>query len=261
MIIVTHAREFGTIQIVEYKLEFIPGTVRWVLSELKEKHPSVSSIFESTNLLTFYSLENINAFTDLFSGLRITCAGEKNSLNLYRRKWRKEFVPAGVNPAFAYVMCEVAEINKTDVVLDPFCGGGTIPITAALYFHPKQVIASDISGTAIDITEKNLVRSGIKNIMVFRSNVSKLKLGEKSISKIITNLPFGIREKTHDKNIEIYRNFAQISGKILARDGRIVALTQEVHLFQGIFNKFGFVKVVDYPIEQGGLKPHIFVYR
>lgn len=251
---------FGTIQIMEYKLEFIPGTTKWVLDELKEKHPSVNLVSESENLLMFDSTENINVFSDILGGLRITRAGDKNSLNLYRREWRKEFVPAGINPALAYILCRLAKITTDDVILDPFCGGGTIPITAALNFNPKQVIASDISGKAIDVTERNLARADVKNSMVFRSDVSKLKLGAESVSKIITNLPFGIREKTHDKNIEIYRHFAQIAKKILCPEGKIIILTQEIRLLQEIFKKFNFEKLADYPIEQGGLKPHIFIY-
>lgn len=251
---------FGTIQMMEYSLEFIPGTAKWVLDELNVKHSSVNLVSKSENLLIFESSEETNAFSDILGGLRITQAGEKNSLNLYRREWRKEYVPAGINPSLAYIMCEIAEVTERDVVLDPFCGGGTIPITAALYFNPKQVIASDISGKAIDITERNLARTNVRKVMVFRSDVSKLKLGTGSVSKIITNLPFGIREKTHDKNTEIYKHFAQVAKRVLSSGDRIIVLTQEIRLLSEILNGLGFKKLADYLIEQGGLRPHIFVF-
>lgn len=246
---------------MKYEIEFITGTHKWVIDELKFKHPTTRIISELGGQLAFESDEELNSFANIFSALRITRDGDKNSLNLYRREWRKEFVPAGINPALAYVMCEVAEIKATDVVLDPFCGGGTIPVTVAAYFKPKQIIASDLSGKAIDITQRNITRAKVKNIMVFRSDVSMLKLGAGSISKIITNLPFGIREKSHDQNIKIYENFAAISKKALSATGKIVLLTQEIKLIEQIFNDKGFKKVADYPVDQGGLRPHIFVFE
>lgn len=245
---------------MQYHLQIIKGTESFVLEELKEKH-SIVSIQKVGEEIIFTSDETPESFSLILSGLRITTEGSKNSLNLYRREWRKEFVPAGINPALAYILCKLAKITANDVILDPFCGGGTIPITAALHFNPKQVIASDISGKAIDIAERNLERANLKKIMVFRSDVSKLKLGAESVSKIITNLPFGIREKTHDKNIEIYKHFAKAAQRILKPDGLIVVLTQEITLLQEIFNTLGFKKVADFPIEQGGLKPHIYIYN
>lgn len=246
---------------MKYILEFIPGTEVWVRKELEEKHSESKLMEIKNNLIILQSDEKLELFSDLLSGIRINLEGEPNSLNLYRRDWRKEFVPAGINPALAYVMCQIADSNEDDVVLDPFCGGGTIAISASLYFPIKQVMASDISGKAIDITTRNVEKAGIKNIMVFRSDVAKLKLGKNSVTKIITNLPFGIREKTHDKNIKIYSDLAKIAKNVLSGNGLIVVLTQELQLLQEIFAKSELLKIGDYPIEQGGLKPHIFVYK
>lgn len=244
-----------------YKLEFIPGTEVWVEEELCKQHPNIKIKKKAKNELIFESSEDIDAFRDILCGLRIRGENHKNDLNLFRREWRRGFVPAGINPALAYVLCQIAGIKSDDVVLDPFCGGGTIAITVSSYFQPKQVIASDISGKAIDITENNILLAETQNIMVFRSDVSKLKLGKDSISKVITNLPFGIREKSHEKNIIIYENFAKKLQSALKSNGEAIILTQEIKLVQDVFRKYGFQKIGDYPIEQGGLKPHIFIFK
>jgi tRNA (guanine6-N2)-methyltransferase len=246
---------------MKYTLDFIKGTEKWVLDELASKHPDIKILEKGIDMVIFSSVNSITNFKDILGGIRITPENSKNSINLFRRNWRKEFVPAGINPALAYIMCEIAEIREDDVILDPFCGGGTIPITASLYFNPKKVIASDISGKAIEITQKNASNAGIQNISIFRSDVGRLNLSENSISKIITNLPFGIREKSHLENLEIYNDFAKLLSVILVENGKAIILTQELSLLQETLLNVGIKKIEDYPINQGGLKPHIFVFK
>lgn len=251
-----------------YKLEIIPGTAEYVLEELNLKHPD--SVIKKTKKksIEFESNEDdIDTFNDLLSVLRIE---KENGLirNLFRREWRKYTSPAGVNPALAYILCIVSEVNEKDKVIDPFCGGGTIALTAAVYFNPEKVFASDISGNAVDMTSRNageinkmkIVKLNSKNFVVFRSNVSQLKLQEGSVNKIISNLPFGIRSKSHDENIKIYREFEIKANKLLSSGDTVTVLTQEKDLIQNTFNKHFRIKK-EFDVDQGGLIPKVFVFE
>lgn len=246
---------------MKYHLKIIPGTGKWVKDELLEKHSGVLVVKNFKDSILFESEENIDCFRDLMSCLRITTVDGKITRNLFRRQWRLEFVPAGVNPALAYVLCRIAQIESKEVVLDPFCGAGTIAISSGLYFGPKMVIASDISGKAIDKTKKNIESSGLKRIMVFASDVGRLKLGKNSVDKIVTNLPFGIRVSDSQKNEKIYSDFLKMSKRVLKSDGVAVALTMESRLLKKIAVENGFGIVGDFEVEQGGLLPHIFVLK
>lgn len=142
-------------------------------------------------------------------------------------------------------------------------GGGTIPITASLYFKTKKVIASDLSGKAVDITRENFKTAEItkEKFVVFRSNVSMLKLPKEYVSKVITNLPFGVRTGDHEQNLKTYKSFAHKMKSILKGNGLVVILTQEKRLVRECFHDEGFKLVDSFDIEQGGLIPRVFFYK
>lgn len=246
----------------EYTLQTIPNTEKYVEQELITKHPDSITQKEKPGSIIFqHPNEDINTFTNLLSPLRI----EKENgwiRNLYRRDWKLESVPASINPALAYIMCMIAEVNEDDIILDPFCGSGTIGITAAKHFNPIKVLCSDVKGKAVDITMKNARAAGVKKnrIVIFRSNVNRLRLQKGSVTKIITNMPFGIRTGSHDENIKTYKSFAQKARKILKENGKLVILTQEKNLLTEVFKNTHLKLIKQIPIQQGGLKPVIFVF-
>ena len=241
-----------------FKVEVIIGTEEVVKKEFKEKFGVELSKIK-LGFLTFSSENQLADFRNIYTALRIS--DDKKTINLFRREWRKSFVPAGVNPALAYILCQLADIKAEDIVLDPFCGGGTIPITASIYFHAQKVIASDISGKAIDISMENFESAKIPQsaFMCFRGNVSQLKFPDNYVDKIITNMPFGIRTGNHDENIKIYNIFIKKSEKILKPGGQMVVLTQEKSLFLNSLSGSRLNLKDHFMIRQGGLTPWIFV--
>lgn len=181
------------------------------------------------------------------------------NLNL-NTSWRKAFVPAGIKPELAYSLCKFADIKEGEVVYDPFCGSSTIPIIAALNFPVKRVISSDISGSAIDASQKNFDESGLSKdrYVLFRSNISMVKLRKSSIDKVITNPPWGIRSGKHEKNIKVYNAFAKKLNSVLKDNGLAVVITQEKKLiYEAMKDYFGVTKETEVVVD--GL--HLGVYR
>ncbi|MDP3964473.1 MAG: hypothetical protein Q8Q20_02295 [bacterium] len=60
-----------------------------------------------------------------------------------------------IPPKLAQIMLNVANVTKDSVVMDPFCGGGTI-LQEALLLGCRQVIGSDSNPQAIEDTKNNL---------------------------------------------------------------------------------------------------------
>jgi len=58
-------------------------------------------------------------------------------------------------PKLAMTVINLSGAEKTDVILDAFCGSGTV-LTEALYMGYKNLIGSDLSDKAISDTEKNV---------------------------------------------------------------------------------------------------------
>ena len=154
-------------------------------------------------------------------------------------------------------------MDENTILWDPFCGAGTIPITALLYFNIKKVICSDISGTAIEKCKKNLDASNISQdkCMIFRSSIKDIKLNKQNIDRIITNLPFGIRVGTHEDNIKIYKELEERARNLLRTKGEIILLTQEKKLIRDTFKKDSWRVESLARINEGGLLPEIFRIR
>lgn len=242
-----------------FRLTAIPGTELVVEKELRSKFPGVEIVRVSKGKIDFQAEDLvIEDFKYLLSPIRIQDTN-RSDLDLYKRGWRKSFVPAGINPSLAYVLCDLADLHENDIVLDPFCGGSIIPITAVLYFGIKKAFASDLSGKAIDISLENWNAAGIKRnkYVLFRSNVSSLKLQTKSITRIITNMPFGIRVGNHEMNEKLYRSFAVRMNLLLADDGYAIVLTQEKQLIEEVTKDKFEISTVMTP-EVGGLRPNVY---
>lgn len=242
-----------------YKIKVLRGTSDYVKQELLTKYSKISIIDIKPEEIKFVSdIVDIEVFRDLYSPIHITDANGK-TINLSRRDWRKGYVSAGINPSIAYIMCMIADLDKDDIVYDPFCGSSTIPITALKYFNVKRVLASDISGKALFSSRLNLTTAKIpkEKYKLFRSDISKITLNKQNIDKIITNLPFGIRVGTHEQNVFLYSSFEKLANKLLRKKGQIVLLSQEKTLVRNTFKNWKVKSVLR--VDEGGLLPEIFL--
>jgi len=218
----------------EYKLYFLQGADDFVLKELLDKYPDTEIMKENKSEIVFKNKEtNIEEFRNLYSPTHIEDSNGK-ILNLSKREWRKEYVPAGINPSLAYILCMIADLNKEDIVYDPFCGASVIPITALKYFNVKRVICSDIK----DVT-----------------------LNKRNVDKIISNLPFGIRVGEHSDNVEIYKSLEVLANRLLRTKGMLVLLTQEKKLLREVFSKESWNVKSVLRVNEGGLLPEVFVIK
>lgn len=243
-----------------YRLYFLKGTKDYVIRELREKFPDIIVNGESNGYLEFnYDVSNIEEFRKIKSCIAVEDGNRR--IDLSKREWRKEFVPAGINPCLAYIMCMIGGVNSNSIIYDPFCGAGVIPITALLYFNCKRVICSDRSRVAI---EKSRINFGNANIdkckyILFQSDICSVKLKKRNVDLIISNLPFGIRVGSHNENIEAYQCLEKVAHKILRRKGKLVLLTQEKKLLLKTFNKGTWKCKSVISTDEGGLSPDIFV--
>jgi len=250
-------------KISTYTLDFLHGTQPFVIKELLEKYPDINIETKNNHSLTFTSEESdIETFRDLYSPSHIKDTNGKE-LSLSKRTWRKEYVPAGTDPSLAYIMCQIAGMDGNTILYDPFCGAGTIPISALLYFNIKKVICSDIGGTAIEKCKKNFESSKISQdkYLIFRSSIKDIKLNKQNIDRIITNLPFGIRVGTHEDNVKIYKALEEKTRSLLRTKGELILLTQEKKLIRDTFKKDFWIVESIARINEGGLLPEIFRIR
>lgn len=248
---------------LNYKLLFLKGTKEYVITELLEKYPKVNILKQDPSSLVFETeISDIEEFRNLLSPVGIINEKEER-LDLSKREWRVKYVPAGINPSLAYVMCMIGQLREQDIVYDPFCGASTLPITALKEFNVKRVICSDMKGSAIEKSKENFKQAdiGVDRYMIFRSDISKVKLNKRNVDVFLSNLPFGIRVGTHDENIQAYIGLEACAKRILRSKGKLILLTQEKKLLREVFKKEQWRVKSVLRVNEGGLLPEVFDIR
>lgn len=89
-------------------------------------------------------------------------------------------------PKLARMMINLAEIYEEDILLDPFCGSGTL-IQEALYLGYKNIIGSDNSKKAIEDTKENIkwFKNRITNVDIGNVKIDIYEQDARTISKKI----------------------------------------------------------------------------
>lgn len=142
-------------------------------------------------------------------------------------------------PKLARLMVNLAGAPKDGVLLDPFCGSGTVLSEAALLGH-RALIGSDVSEKAVQDTVRNFAwtveRVGVKieAPKVFVNNVKFLpeKLPAASVSAIVTEPFLGppMRGDESDQKVHfiylelmgLYRRAFEAFAKVLKPGGTVV---------------------------------------
>jgi len=209
---------------------------RWVSS----KEIFLSSVIVKKNKLLISGAEFIFFFIKekIFIGKTLTCQ-EFEEYEFYDfsrpiRKIEKGLIP----PKLAKIMINLAKISEDKILLDPFCGSGTI-INQAILMGYKNIIGTDISKEAVKDTQKN-IKWLLKNlkfktfnlkINIFQTDVRNLseKISPKSIDAIVTEPYLGPLKfkKTKIKEIvkelsELYLKAFSEFKKVLKEEGKIV---------------------------------------
>jgi putative N6-adenine-specific DNA methylase/tRNA (guanine6-N2)-methyltransferase len=196
----------------------------------------------------------------VFVGLQLT----KESL--HKRFERKFDHPAAIKAPLAYAMLRLANLKKKDVLLDPFCGGGTIPIEAALVWDGDiKILASDWNKKFLEGAKLNARIAGVERFIEFRvGDARELEkvYGKNSIDKIVTNPPYGIRIGDKRKVKNLYRSFLNSAWNVLNEKGKIVFITLRAGSFRILVQRSRkFLIEHERIVENGGLYPHIFVLK
>lgn len=154
-------------------------------------------------------------------------------------------------PKLARIMINLAQINTTQTLLDPFCGSGTV-LTEALSMGYTNLIGSDISPRAIDDTKKNLgwlsksfnlpIFQSPNSLKLFISDASEISkhLETNSINAIVTEPYLGRPLHGNESELVIKKQIAELSKlyfnsfkefyKILKKDGVVIFITPKFKL-------------------------------
>ncbi len=179
--------------------------------------------------------------------------------SLHKRGYRVFEHPAALKPTLAYAMLRIVDLKKSDSLLDPMCGGGTIPIEAALSIKPKKIFASDRNEKYIEGARKNAEKAGALTKIIFNVSDCKDMSWAGSVNKIVTNPPFGVRMgKGRSFLRKLYFNFLDASYEVVK--DKVCLLSLKSNLLKYALRKHGKFRIVhERVVGHGSIYPKLVV--
>jgi 23S rRNA G2445 N2-methylase RlmL len=134
--------------------------------------------------------------------------------------------PGSLRLAVAAALAWLSDPHDDDIVLDPVCGVGTILIERAALGRYRMLLGGDHDPDALAAARTN-VGPRYKPIELRAWDAAALPLADHSVTKIVTNLPWGMRFGSHRDNRRLYRRMLAEFRRVIVPGGRIVLLTGE----------------------------------
>ena len=216
----------------------------------------------------------INSPADYEMELRIEDApsGARLYLKLFtardeRFSYRKQSIPASMNPATAAAVLRFAEEHLTvnARVIDPCCGSGTLLIERGLLSPCDSLTGVDIAHKAIDAARMNAdsaaLKYGIKQAKFICNDILRFEV-KRPYDELICNLPFGNRVGDHSTCEKLYTGLLDKLPKLLRSGGTAILYTMEFTLLKKLIRERACLELVSQGrTEAGGLTPMIFILK
>ena len=209
-----------------------------------------------------YDLEIVLNIKD--NSLRISLCLTKQSLS------KRHIVSFGLTTlrgTIAYNLIQIANVQPGEIVCDPLCGSGVIPIECSKNWHENFTIAADLFETAIDKTRTNFNANGLfKRADLSKWDSTQLPLRDNTIDVFVTDLPFGKRMGTKMDNKKLYPLLiTEMIRCSRLESARIVILTQDkLNANKTIYNRMTqkyckFERA--YHVNVGGLNASVYLLK
>ena len=211
-----------------------------------------------------------NAPSDYEAELRVE--GNERTVRLFlklytyndeRFAYRRESIPASMNPAVAAAVLHFAEehLSVNARVIDPCCGSGTFLIERGLLSPCASLTGVDIAHSAIDVARRNTALSGV-NAKYTVNDILRFEC-HRPYDELITNLPFGNRVGDHSSCEKLYKGLLDKLPQLVKKGGVAILYTMEFTLLKRLIReRAGYLELVSQArTEAGGLTPMIFILR
>jgi 23S rRNA G2445 N2-methylase RlmL len=146
-----------------------------------------------------------------------------------QRDYKVAHIPGSLRPSVAAALGILSRPDPDDVVLDPFCGAGTVLIERAHLGRYQLLIGSDTDSSALDAAREN-IGPRYKPIELHTWDAAAIPLPDNSVSRIVTNLPWGLKHGSHADNRRLYPRVFREFARLIRPGGVCVMLTGETRL-------------------------------
>lgn len=202
----------------------------------------------------------------------VTVCIDTSGESLHKRGYRKLTSKAPITETLAAALIMLTPWNKDRVLVDPFCGSGTIPIEAALMgariapginrkflaedwteFYPKEIWDKareeaekmkltdiemniqgyDIDGDIIKAARQNARLAGVDQFIHFQQKPMKDLSSSKHYGFIITNPPYGERLEDKKELPQLYKEMGTVFGTLDTWSYYIISAYEDAQKYIG----------------------------
>lgn len=186
------------------------------------------------------TLDRLSPTTEIWYSIRREGFAFCGQLITKREFTEKNLNKGELRPEIAYLISSFADIQKDDVILEPFCGYGSIPVQLVKKFHFSKLYASDIDNEKISMNgqKKQLKNNPCLDLRQADAfNLSHIE--DKSINLVITDPPWGFFEDIGDVKTFYKKMFASFD-RILKDEGRMVILSARKEELEEVISELGY---------------------
>ncbi|GGB16944.1 hypothetical protein GCM10011492_03390 [Flexivirga endophytica] len=179
-----------------------------------------------------------------------------------RRIGHLQRLPATTPGPVAAGLLRLAKLRVGDQLLDPCAGVGTVPIVDALLRGgPAYSIEQDPQATRLAI-ENAANLSVQQSVSVLEADATDLPLGDGSVDRVVSDLPFGKRIGSNELNKTLYPAILREVERVLTADGRCVLLSDDKRVFtESVAHARGLKVSGERVIRYNGVTPTAYIVR
>ena len=184
----------------------------------------------------------------------IFCYRLTDSTFRFRGKQRM-FAQAALRPTVAHALVWLSQPAKDECFVDPFCGSGTI-VAERAYYPFGKLLGGDISEDVTEVAMMNTAK--IDNVVIRQWDARELPLGEGTVDKVVSNLPFGEQILNQDEIYDLYLKFIKQLKRVMKPNGQAILMTDKADELLRVTDKFNLECYIQAELSLKGLHPKVF---
>lgn len=181
-------------------------------------------------------------------------------INLRDRGYRVYIHPSSLNPVVARALCRLAGIKEDDAFVDPMCGSGTIVIEGLLEAPEARGFGFDVKREHVAGACANAKAAGVYAEFGVADVRTLPNLLREGVDAIVTNPPYGIRERAVGGLRKVYESLFRAALSILEEGGRLVLVSPLKNLVERAGSSLKWSPSSVRRLDVGGLATFVYVF-
>jgi len=194
-------------------------------------------------------------------GATAICGLRLSDRSMRHRTYKEAHQRASLRPTLAAAMFRLAAVRANQVVLDPFCGAGTIlaEVLAVERHSGVAVMGGDVEAGSLRAAAANL--RGLGQIQLVRWDARRLPVPDHAVDRVISNPPFGIQLGKQEDIGPLYRRTVAELQRVLKPGGVAVLLVADDEAMRNAVRPVAWSQERQARVRLLGQRATVFVFR